>query len=236
MGVSKWMVWFSVVIGCAGAVAWGCGSSDNNQGGGDAGSDAEAVDGATNDAVGETATSDSSGIDGAVVDSGGVLDGGSAVDSGGDAATADSPACTPVDASIAAIAAGPVWGCFQAACASQLTACATDCVCNDAMLRALECAANGESSTTCFEDALAQNARDSNVMLVGGCLESVQAKCSGGADAGGDARSGADGSGGADATSDGPSEATDGAGEAAATQDSGADGSDAASDATGEGG
>lgn len=251
MGVSsKWRIGFSVALCCSGIVASGC-SSDDTSGGPPAGSDAT-TDGANNDgAGGEAATSDSP-------SEGSVLDGSATSD-----AISDAPLCSPIDASIATVAAGSLWGCYQAACSMQLAACAADCICNDAMLGALRCAADGGSGTACFLAAIGKNIGVSSVVEVGNCLVmgAGAAMCGGdagtdaaadatrdsavesGADARADAVSeasgeaAADGSGGSDATSDSPTEAASpDAGDASASDDSAVDADAAASQDAGEGG
>jgi len=247
---SRWRIGFSVVACCSGIAASGC-SSDDTSGSQTVGSDATA-DGPSNDAAGgDTATADASG-------EGSVLDGGQVGD-----ALSDAPVCAPLDASIATVAAGPLWGCYQAACSMELAACAADCVCNDAMLGALRCAADGGSGTTCFLSAIAKNVGAPGVVEVGNCLvlgagfaacggdagsdassdASRDAAVESGADAQGDALSeagsdsAADGGRGSDATSDGPPEsATEDAGDGSTSEDSAVDANDAASQDAGEGG
>jgi hypothetical protein len=75
-------------------------------------------------------------------------DTGTTEDAGGDAATP----CVTIDASAATIVTGsPVWDCYESMCATALAACAADCLCNDAVLSALQCTAtDGGNQQTCF--------------------------------------------------------------------------------------
>ncbi len=86
-----------------------------------------------------------------------------------------------------------------------LVACASDCVCNNAVLAALQCAATGGSQTTCFAPVFTAGATG---MAVVTCLLTSSSGCSpmldaspeapedGGADVSGEAGSDAPGQGG----------------------------------------
>jgi hypothetical protein len=77
--------------------------------------------------------------------SGGGEDGGGDAANGTDGGSTDAPACTPVlDATtVTTIDGGALWACFNTApaCGTELMACAADCVCDNAMLLALNCVA-----------------------------------------------------------------------------------------------
>jgi hypothetical protein len=47
--------------------------------------------------------------------------------------------CEASTMNVATINSGPAWTCLEMACSASLTACAADCVCNNAVLTALEC-------------------------------------------------------------------------------------------------
>jgi hypothetical protein len=70
------------------------------------------------------------------------------VDSGEDAGGA----CTPIapGTTVSGVDGGSQWACFQAACGPSLTECSSDCVCNNAILTALECQAGGGTIVACF--------------------------------------------------------------------------------------
>jgi hypothetical protein len=164
MDASRWLVRFSGLLACAGLIT-GCDSSDDTSppAGGDASEDGTAdvsiVDATSSDA--------STNVDAAQSNSG--ADGGE---------TGPSDACLAVDISAATVDAGKTWGCLESACSSQLAMCAGDCVCNDAMLSALLCAATGqELSTDCFTAEIAAHIGDPTVVVIGNCLLSNAALC-----------------------------------------------------------
>ena len=91
-------------------------------------------------------------------------------DSGTDTGATHNDASTDgcaVSVNAATVDAGSLWGCFQQACSTQLTACAADCTCNTAIVGALECVATGGSMTTCFTTA---STADTNAQNVVTCL------------------------------------------------------------------
>ena len=75
-----------------------------------------------------------------------------ATDSGDDAGDdGGGPPCTKAPVNAATFDSGSsVWGCFQTNCTAALTACGTDCPCNDAVLTALQCESDGGSAMACF--------------------------------------------------------------------------------------
>jgi hypothetical protein len=205
MAALKWVLACSAIAASVGAAASGCDSSSDNQAVGDSGSDATTPDampmGDATAATDANATTGDGGDASATTGDGGDAgatttgDGGDAGATTGDGSARDSATCTPVDASIATVAAGATWGCFQSACASQLSACAVDCTCNDALLGALVCAGTGGSSTGCFTAEITQHLGDTAVVLVGNCLQSTTCPAAGaeaGVDGGAQPDTGAD--------------------------------------------
>ncbi|MGO9837326.1 MAG: hypothetical protein ACLP1X_24290 [Polyangiaceae bacterium] len=132
---------------------------------------------------------------------------------------ADVP-CVLDPASPATVDGGAVWGCFQAACKTQLTACAADCVCNNAYLTALMgAAANMSMASTLIEMAgSADMAAMTALTCIGGNLQCENVGGDGGTEGG------KDGAAGDSATGD------------SATGDSATGDSATASDAPAEGG
>jgi hypothetical protein len=137
--------------------------------------------------------SSSSGSPSGVGGRGGNIGGGGSIGTGGTsggaagagAGGADAgQACTPMDASAATIAAGPLWGCLQSACMAQLVACASECACNNAVLGALQCVATGGGQTTCF--APVATGGGTNGASVAICLYMSTSGCSPNLDAGSD--------------------------------------------------
>ena len=90
---------------------------------------------------------------------------------GGDAAPAT---CTPMTTNSETFDSGSdTWAALQVACKTQLTACAANCYCNNAILTALQCSAPDASAAMgCFTTALtAIVATDStDESAVGSCL------------------------------------------------------------------
>jgi hypothetical protein len=80
--------------------------------------------------------------------------------------------CVPLDASAATIVTGsPLWDCYEAKCATSLTACAAECGCNDDVLNALQCiAADAGTSTTCFATVSTNSTSDTVEMTMLNCL------------------------------------------------------------------
>jgi hypothetical protein len=144
--VSQWIVGFyAAAIGAAGAVS-GCSSGGNDQPIGEAGAETTVV---------------STGTDEVDADASAPGDGGGA--------------CLPVAESVATIdSGGPVFGCYQTACASELRGCAADCVCNGAITSALACVvADAGSAQSCFYPPILRNAANTAVRAVGTCLQIV---------------------------------------------------------------
>jgi hypothetical protein len=109
-----------------------------------AGDDGSAPDAdAASDAAGDDANSGSP--DGNMAEAG---DGGSEVVPT-DAAT-DAPTCTPGGTTASNVDGGSLWACFQSLCGSTIAECSRDCLCNDAVLTALACEANGGGVTACY--------------------------------------------------------------------------------------
>ena len=107
----------------------------------------------------------------------------------GDDADDSAVACTPLPINSATFDAGsPIWSCLQAACGPSLATCATDCVCNNAVLAALSCQADGGTSTTCFTPVASTDTAGGAVIT---CLLAKTAGCGlvldGGTDAASDA-------------------------------------------------
>ena len=226
MGAGSRLVALFAMLGCGGAIVGACSSSDTSSDIADSGGGIDATtpnEGAAPEGGKEAAV----GPDGG--DGGGV--------DGGEGGVADS-GC-PVGTSIATVDAGAQWGCLQSACMSELAACASDCVCNSALLGALVCVAGGQSATACFTNAIQQNLGDLYVVAVGSCLQTNAVAClavgEGGTDAAADATPGE--GGGRDGGQDGSLEAGTDAGSGDGSDGaSSSDGSGGASDATSDAG
>ena len=101
----------------------------------------------------------------------------------------DSGACTSVDATLMgslSSSGGSCSACIQAQCASEVTACSGDCMCNDTSLAALACIAGlaGNASLAAESSCVAPLANSSDTKLggLGHCLlTQCQAQCGGGA-------------------------------------------------------
>jgi hypothetical protein len=108
----------------AGAVAIACSSSSGGpSGGSDAAADTSTSSGSSSSSGGSS-TSSSSGM-------------------------AEAAPCMPIAANPGTLDGGALWACYQAACKSQLAACAADCLCNTAFDTALQAIAMmGQSSAT----------------------------------------------------------------------------------------
>jgi hypothetical protein len=98
--------------------------------------------------------------------------------------------CTPIapGTTVSAIDGGSTWACFQAKCGPALTECSADCVCNNAVLTALECQANGGGIAACFTpvastDDAGTDAIDCLVMNMGMCGIVLDASADGSTDA-----------------------------------------------------
>jgi hypothetical protein len=96
-------------------------------------------------------------------------------DSGGDEDVDAAVACTAAPVNAATFDAGnAIWSCLQTACQPSLAACGTDCPCNDAVLEALLCQADGGSSTACFTPVYEVDTAGSNVIV---CLQAKTSGC-----------------------------------------------------------
>ena len=183
MRSSTWLLAVSLVIPFAAIAPGGCGS---NSSGGNTGSGGS---GGTTGRGGTTGTGGSSGSGG----------------TGGGAGGADAGApCTAMDASVATIDSGTRWACLQGVCMAPLEACAADCVCNNAVLAALQCSATGGSQTTCFTPVFSAGSTGNAVVTClvtssPGCTPMLDAAPEGPEDSGADAS----GEGGADAPGEG---------------------------------
>jgi hypothetical protein len=125
-----------------------------------------------------------------------------------DAASEAAP-CVAVAASPATVDGGAVWGCFQAACKSQLTACAADCVCNNAYITALMgAAANMSMASTLIEMAgSADMAAMTALTCIGGNLQCENVGAEGGTEGGShDGAAGDSATGDSATASDAPAE------------------------------
>jgi hypothetical protein len=102
-------------------------------------------------------------------------------DSGDDSAA---PMCTPVMAGTRAdtIDGGSAWACTQSMCNTKvLTACSSDCSCNNAVLTALECiATDGGGAQACFTKTIPSiMAGDPNTTPLITCLTNAGPPCAG---------------------------------------------------------
>jgi hypothetical protein len=115
-------------------------------------------------------------------------------DAGADAA------CVPSSVGIATVDAGALFGCYQTACSKELSGCATDCVCNGAIMSGLQCLlADAGSAQDCFYSPILRNAADPTVRSAGTCLELVLMDGGCERNAGGQPEDGSGGEGGAPA-------------------------------------
>jgi hypothetical protein len=159
-----------------------------------------------------------------------------AVDSGSDVATGDDgpaatddgpvmeagPPCVQPASGLTIVnidaGAGSSWACLQGKCASQMTACAADCLCNTTVLGGLACAVDAgtySAQNSCLTNAITPIYTAGNVpsMGLGMCLLSNGTACAPSTDGGdgGDAGDGSTEAGDADAgdgaTSDAPADA-----------------------------
>lgn len=144
VGAWKRVVRFLAVAVCAAASA--CTSAGNDPAISDAG------------AGGTTATGTAAtGADAAIGDAG-----------------ADVSACVSLPVSVATVDAGDLFGCYQTACAAELGACAADCVCNGAIMSALQCLlADAGSVQSCFYPPILRNAAVLPVRTAGTCLQLI---------------------------------------------------------------
>jgi hypothetical protein len=90
-------------------------------------------------------------------------------------------ACTDASVSAATINAGS-FACEEAQCTTSLNACAADCLCNNALLQAFQCAADaGDSAaqTNCFTLYLTQAAENGSAAVspFGICLMGAASSC-----------------------------------------------------------
>lgn len=155
MRSSTWLLGVSLIMPFAAITLSGCGSSSNGSG---------------------------TGGSGGKVGSGGSNGSGGSSGSGGGAGGADAgAACTPMTSSAATIDAGTLWGCLETACMTQLVACASDCVCNNAVLAALQCVAGGGNQMTCFTPLASAGSGGLSVVT---CLLMSTATCNPNVDAG----------------------------------------------------
>jgi hypothetical protein len=83
-------------------------------------------------------------------------------------------ACAPSPVDVATVDAGALWGCYQTACASELSGCAADCVCNATVMSGLQCLLDGAGSAdSCFYPPILSNASNVQVRAAGTCLARV---------------------------------------------------------------
>jgi hypothetical protein len=83
-------------------------------------------------------------------------------------------ACVSFPMSIATVDAGPLFECYQTACASEFSACAADCVCNGAIMTGLQCLlADAGSAQSCFYPPILRSATDLPVRSAGTCLNII---------------------------------------------------------------
>jgi hypothetical protein len=112
--------------------------------------------------------------------------GGGGTDSGADSAGDDgggdgAVACTANPISSATVDGGASWACIEAACHAELTACAADCPCNNAVLTALQCIATmgAAATTSCFTTGFTPIIADTTVTPLVTCLQGHSAGCGG---------------------------------------------------------
>jgi hypothetical protein len=94
-----------------------------------------------------------------------------------DAASGDGGAdagCESFPMNIETLDAGALFGCYQAACAAELAACAPDCVCNGVITTGLECLqADAGSAISCFYPPIMKNVSNLQVRAAGLCMQLV---------------------------------------------------------------
>ena len=110
----------------------------------------------------------------------------------------------------ATIDGGADWACFETKCAAELTACAADCLCNNAFLTALQNIQTMGMSTATVQLTTATGSDDAG-SSVGACLLSFESTCApivtdGGKGEAGDAPTGDAPSGDSATASDAPTE------------------------------
>jgi hypothetical protein len=143
----------------------------------------------------------SSASDGSVVDSSVADSTAQAAEEGTGTVEAAGP-CVPIDPNIDVgtfDSGSSVWSCLQSdtVCGPELVACGADCVCNNAILRALTCVSGGGSNDTCFINAFTAIVAEEAGPPVGNCLHAMGSTCQGGSttDGGTDANSAGDAGG-----------------------------------------
>ena len=101
-----------------------------------------------------------------------------------DAATEAATCSALSDASVATGDFSPIWTCYEKAsvCGAELTACAADCICNNAVLTSLECVAlDAGTQQGCFESAPnglgSVDMTDTAAGELGVCLLNVGSSC-----------------------------------------------------------
>ena len=188
MRTSLYLVGFAAAsIMGAGAVGFGCSSSS---------SPAAAVDSGTTEASPEEAGGDGGGED---------------------APAAEAAACMPSGINVATMNFGSAsWACFQAKCMPSLTMCAADCDCDNGILGALQCAADGGAAATmgCFVTAFGTLSSNAAGMAAEACIVQMNTPPSGACSGGGSTDGGGEGGDAAPTTTDSGSamDAADGGG------------------------
>jgi hypothetical protein len=185
MRPSQWLVGVSGVGAIVGAIATGCGDDTAATGTTDAGGDTSASSGASSG----TASSGSSGSSGS---------------SSSGKADAGAPDCgTLIPTNVGTFDSGSaLWSCIQGKCPS-LATCGTMACCNNSILAALQCVADGGTGATCFTTALGVADMTTSACIV------MNAMC-GASDAGDAGHEGGEGGTPADASDGGTSDASGG--------------------------
>jgi hypothetical protein len=98
----------------------------------------------------------------------------------GDGASSSGAPCTPGGSLATTIANTPDFACIESHCSTVTTACASDCVCNDAFVSAFLCSGNGGLRTACFTEAVAANQDNQDVTDFATCIEANQGSCAAG--------------------------------------------------------
>jgi hypothetical protein len=175
-----------------GAIATGCGDDTAATNNGDAGNDSASSGTATSGASSGSTSGSTSGSR-------------SGASSG--AAAPDCGALQPVN--VGTFDSGSAqWACFQQHCGAVLANCATEACCNNSILGALLCVADGGTATNCFTPALtAAMDTDASTCIV---TVSTAGTCNGATDGGDGGREGGEGGTPSDASDGGTSDASGG--------------------------
>jgi hypothetical protein len=98
----------------------------------------------------------------------------------GDGASSTGTPCDEAGSLATTIANTPDFACIASHCSTVITACASDCVCNDAFVSAFLCSGAGGLQTACFTEAVAAHEDDQDVTDFATCIETNENSCAAG--------------------------------------------------------